>query len=790
MTDSKSTKDESSTEQDFFDGDAFAVGTPEAEPDAGQAVSLEASLPTIISNVDDDDDDDREDATLIASMPSLPESLRPPPSEQSDLKSKAKENRHFGRYTLIRRIGVGGMAEVFLADQDGPAGFRKRVVLKRILPHMSENQRFVEMFLQEARVAATLTHSNIVQIYELGHEGQQYFLAMEHIDGATMHQIAKICWYYNRPVPVELIIASAADAALGLHYAHNATDPDGQPAGLIHRDISPDNLMVNREGITKILDFGVAKALANTSASSTRAGELKGKLPYMAPEVIEGKTIDGRVDLYALGVCMYWLLTGQRPHKGESDAAVLGSIMSREPVSPRSLNPTIPESLDSIVMALLAKDREQRPSSGEILHDHLAALLPNRHRVVAAFVGQVLGWAKDLSQGIKPGVRPADFVAAKSCLTSSMSQIHYVEKQKLAVAHGAGEKPTANISLANAADSKPQQNPSAEKPRGIADDIASSLYKMDENSAEYSEQVKAVSSISNVTGKTDQVRLRQEPQIDSLQNVLDVDLDKPPSSKKEIVLLAVGLVSAMVLVLVLVLATNSQSAKDGDAKTLAQPALKNDQAASKKPTQAEPQAQDPVKDRQADSTVLDKAKNPDKVVDNTADAPEKDKQVEAQVDAIPGAVTKTDDGQKKREQKTQTRSSAMRSLDAIAPAHVRWLNQRKKVIAQGSGKLKIRKKARYIYAQDRQTMGLIKISLKGKNSVNFNELPFGKLSLRVKPYANAFLGPKKLGLTPFAPIDLRAGTYSLRLVYEGKEKKVNLVIRAGLSEKIKVDMTK
>lgn len=381
---------------------------------------FEASDDSAILNIlRDQGETEDEDATIVISAPELPEALLHNSEDVQDQTTTPQPTKKFGRYNLIKRIGLGGMAEVFLANQDGPAGFRKRVVIKRILPHLTLDERFVKMFLQEARIAASLTHSNIVQIYELGEENGHYFLAMEYIDGASIHQIARICWYYNRPVPIELIISAAADAALGLHYAHNFQDPDGRPAGLIHRDISPDNLMVNKEGVTKILDFGIAKTRSRGNTRNTHSGELKGKLPYMAPEVIRSLPLDGRTDLYALGVCMYWLLTGQRPHSGASDSDVFDSILKHTPRPPKSLNRQIPSDLNDLVMSLLAKKPRDRPANGEILHDILAAMLPNRNRVVADFVAQTMGWARELAEGVKPGERPNTFVAAASCLSNS-----------------------------------------------------------------------------------------------------------------------------------------------------------------------------------------------------------------------------------------------------------------------------------------------------------------------------------------------------------------------------------
>lgn len=288
-----------------------------------------------------------------------------------------------GRYTLIERIGVGGMAEVFVALQDGPAGFQKQVVVKRILPHLAQDPRFVEMFQREARLAASLHHTNIVEVFELDNDGDAHFIAMERVEGLTAHRLARRAWQADVSIPLEVVCGIAADAALGLQHAHER--------GLVHRDISPENLMINTEGVTKVLDFGVAKS---TQGERTATGELKGKVPFLSPEQIRGDAIDGRADLYALGVTAYWLLTGKRPFAAPSDLGVMQAILAQTPRPPRDLNPTVPEVLDELVMCLLQKDPAQRPQSGHEVADALAPALAVRRTIVGPFVREALSGAQ------------------------------------------------------------------------------------------------------------------------------------------------------------------------------------------------------------------------------------------------------------------------------------------------------------------------------------------------------------------------------------------------------------
>jgi serine/threonine protein kinase len=287
-----------------------------------------------------------------------------------------------GRYTLKQRLGVGGMAEVYLAEQDGPQQFKKRVVIKRILPSLAADASFVAMFVREAQVAARLTHMNVVQIYELGEQSNadgsvEYFIAMEHIDGLTLQRLAKASWAAGGAVPVAIVLRTCADAARGLHAAHTLTDDDGKSLALVHRDISPDNLMISKDGVTKVLDFGIAKgAPRSDAAETTRTGQLRGKVPYLAPEQVSGQALDGRTDLWSLGVSMYWLLCGERPFDRASDFHTMAAILSDAPKPPRELNPAIPAALEELMLSMMAKEPAQRPASGADVADALEGLTP------------------------------------------------------------------------------------------------------------------------------------------------------------------------------------------------------------------------------------------------------------------------------------------------------------------------------------------------------------------------------------------------------------------------------
>jgi serine/threonine-protein kinase len=278
-----------------------------------------------------------------------------------------------GKYKLVRLIASGGMAEVFLARQAGAAGFEKLVCLKRILPHLARDKQFVEMFLNEARLAARLDHPNIVSIFDLGEANGNYFIAMEFIDGPSLRAAAKRALERGEWLPIPEIVKIVSMAAAGLHYAHELTDAGGKPLGLVHRDISPDNVLVHRNGAAKVVDFGIAKA-ANSS-SSTRTGTLKGKVAYMPPEQLRGDPLDRRTDVFALGVVLYELLAGQRPWAGDSEVSLIGRIMTEDPPPLSTLRPDAPAGLVAVLDRALAKDREARYASCHDLQADLEALL-------------------------------------------------------------------------------------------------------------------------------------------------------------------------------------------------------------------------------------------------------------------------------------------------------------------------------------------------------------------------------------------------------------------------------
>jgi len=275
---------------------------------------------------------------------------------------------------LLDRLAVGGMAEIFLARQEGLEGFEKTVVIKRIRPHLSKQKSFVQMFLDEARLAAQLNHPNIVQIHELGQVDDSYFIAMEYVFGRDMGRIIPKAEKMGIAFPAVYALKIASSVCEGLNYAHERTDAWGNPLHIVHRDVTPENVFVSFDGTVKILDFGIAKARGQTGETSV--GEIKGKPSYMSPEQALGKQLDCRSDIFSLGVALYEWLTGFRLFTGDSEVAVLRSISEAKIYGPSYFKPDIPPEVEAVVMRALEKDREKRyPSAWEMQRDldHLLA---------------------------------------------------------------------------------------------------------------------------------------------------------------------------------------------------------------------------------------------------------------------------------------------------------------------------------------------------------------------------------------------------------------------------------
>ena len=299
-----------------------------------------------------------------------------------------------GRYRVVDEIGIGGMASVHLGRMDGPGGFQKWVAIKRIHAHLIEDESFIQMFLDEARVAARISHPNVATVFELGKHEDTYWIAMEYLHGEPLREVMRRTEETGQPMPPEIACKVIADAAEGLHAAHELLGKNGEKLGLVHRDVTPHNLFVTYDGSTKVVDFGIAKFASRMS--NTRAGTLKGKLAYMSPEQVHGEGIDRRTDIFALGVVLWELTTGQRLFRMESDLDTLAKVQECNVARPSTIVRGYPIDLEKIVMKALAKNRGERFRTAREFSRALQSLLMRRGLFIAA--DEVSGYMQAIFQ--------------------------------------------------------------------------------------------------------------------------------------------------------------------------------------------------------------------------------------------------------------------------------------------------------------------------------------------------------------------------------------------------------
>ena len=362
---------------------------------------------------------------------------------------RGKPGDRLGKYELVCRLAIGGMAEIFLARASGIAGFEKLVVLKRILPQYAFQDQFVEMFLAEARLTATLGHPNIAHVYDIGTVDDFYFFTMEFVHGEDLNQIGKALAKAQKPFPLEAALTIIHGVCAGLHHAHDACGSDGLPLGIVHRDVSPSNVLIAYDGSVKLVDFGIAKMTSR--AQATRVGTLKGKISYMSPEQCRGEALDRRSDVFAIGILLYEMTTGQRLFPGENEFSTLQAIVHQDVAPPHTLVPGYAPMLEDIVMMALKRDPDQRYETAEdmmldleecaraqgltISSNRLSKLMHELYgRKIAAWneaqrAGRSLGehlaaaMVKDISAAADPGpvtdVTPTSGIRARKSVRSS-----------------------------------------------------------------------------------------------------------------------------------------------------------------------------------------------------------------------------------------------------------------------------------------------------------------------------------------------------------------------------------
>jgi serine/threonine protein kinase len=339
-----------------------------------------------------------EDSRDVVALKAVSPLVEAPPAIASYLAQLASPSAtdvgaRIGKYEIVRRLGMGGMAEVFLGRRVGPEGFEKKVVIKKILPHLAAQTTFVEQFLEEARVAARLSHPHIVQSFDLGRDNDSWFIVMEVVEGHDFNALIRMSQSLDENIPCVIAARIVAAVCAGLHAAHSHVDDAGVPRPVVHRDVSPHNVLVGFDGTVKIADFGVAKS--SETFPQANAGTLKGKVLYMAPEHIRGQPSDQRVDIFAAGVSLYYALVQRHPFARMDEVSALQAVLDAEIPAPRTLRPEVPAELERIVLRAMERDPAKRYVSAHEMAADLERSLASAQDATFADVG---AWVRGVSE--------------------------------------------------------------------------------------------------------------------------------------------------------------------------------------------------------------------------------------------------------------------------------------------------------------------------------------------------------------------------------------------------------
>jgi serine/threonine-protein kinase len=307
------------------------------------------------------------------------------------------------RFKIVRKLDAGGMAEVYHAEQESLEGFRKTVAVKKVLPHLVQNEKFLRMFLDEARLSLRMSHANVVQVFDVGQAGGSYYVIMEFVDGANLKSVNEFMHARGTTIPVEQAVFIMVETCKGLQYAHTVTDSDGKPLGIVHRDVSPPNILISKQGEVKLVDFGLAKAA--DQLEHTDPGVVKGKFSYLSPEAVEGQTVDRRADIFAGGILLWEMLTGRRLFQGKNDYETVQQVRATEIPPLSRINPAVPRDLERIVLKALARDLRQRYQSAQEFGDDLYQFLFSHGLKVTSF--DVAGMIKTVLREASAAPPPA-----------------------------------------------------------------------------------------------------------------------------------------------------------------------------------------------------------------------------------------------------------------------------------------------------------------------------------------------------------------------------------------------
>jgi serine/threonine protein kinase len=332
------------------------------------------------------------------------------------------------RYRVIEKIAAGGMAEVFRAESAGLEGFKKTVAIKRVLPHLSQKKEFIGMFLDEARLSATLSHSNVVQVFDIGVGDDTYFIVMEYVDGANLKSVIEHRKQLGRPLPIEIACLIALRTCEGLAYAHEVLDALGQPLGIVHRDVSPPNVLITRHGEVKVVDFGLAKA--NSQLEASQPGIIKGKFSYLSPEAALGEEVDQRTDIFATGIILWEMITGTRLFLGETDLGTVRQVQAARVPPLAQYVRDVPAALEHIMGQALARDPRARYQTARDFGRDLNRILFQLGRPVSSFdIGGLVGDVRE-EQRRQKGTRPKQQTLIGSLIQDAIMSFRSLTKEE------------------------------------------------------------------------------------------------------------------------------------------------------------------------------------------------------------------------------------------------------------------------------------------------------------------------------------------------------------------------
>lgn len=363
------------------------------------------------------------------------------------------------RYRVIERLESGGMAEVYRAEAESLAGFKKTVAIKRVLPHLASNKKFISMFLDEAKLSLHMTHANVVQVFDVGMSDETYFIVMEFVDGCNLKSLMDAVRKRGSLIPLPQAVHLMIECSRGLSYAHELTDNDGKPLHIVHRDVSPPNILLSKRGEVKVVDFGLAKA--TTQLDKTDPGVVKGKFSYLSPEAADGIEVDHRADIFAAGIILWEMLAGRRLFLGESDYQTVQLVRAATVPSLSRLNPSVPADLQDIVARALARDPDARYQSAREFGDSLAQFIFSHGLKVTGFdLGQ---FVRETATTTKKA-RPKDASIIDRLIEEELLRFTSLDD---VTAGSSGDRPLSPEDLG----SQPLEAGSLEDPRTWGDDL-------------------------------------------------------------------------------------------------------------------------------------------------------------------------------------------------------------------------------------------------------------------------------------------------------------------------------